>query len=126
MDQGNTGLEARYENAEKEIFARLAPMGHEIQDKVLKDPDLKTPAPAAKAEEASVPAYGSKEHYEDFESSLEGSATEAEVKGRVAAARGQAAHPIKAVKAPKKTPKARKATVSAGMGRDKSQDGPTR
>lgn len=126
VNQGNTGLEARYENAEKEIFARLAPMGEEIQDKVLKDPNLKTTPPAAQAEEASAPAYGSKEHYEGFESSLEGKATEVEVKGRVAAARGQAGHPAKAVKAPKKTPKARKATVSAGMGRDKSQDGPTR
>lgn len=126
VDQGNIGLEARYENAEKEIFARIAPMGQEIQNKVLKDPNLKTPAATGQAEEPSVPTYGSKEHYEDFESSLGGKATEAEVKGRVAAAKGQAVHPVKAVKAPKKTPKARKATASVGMGRDKSQAGPTR
>nr|WP_176704975.1 hypothetical protein [Arthrobacter sp.]AXV46591.1 hypothetical protein pA58H2_p45 [Arthrobacter sp.] len=126
VDQGNTGLEARYENAEKEIFMRLAPLGREIQGKVLNDPNLKTPDPAAKVGEPSIPAYGSTEHYEGFESSLEGKATEAEIKGRVAAARGQAAHPVKAVKAPKKTPKVRKATASAGMGRDKSPDGPSR
>lgn len=124
--RGNTGLEARYENAEKEVFARLAPMGREIQDKVLKDPRLKTASTTAKAEEASVPAYGSKEHYEGFESSLAGKATETEVKGRIAAARGQAVHPVKAVGAPSKTPKARKSTAGAGVGRAKSQDGPTR
>jgi hypothetical protein len=126
VDKGNAGLEARYEKAEQEIFARIAPMGQEIQVKVLKDPNLKVPAPSVNEEGSTVPAYGSKEHYEGFESSLEGKATEAEVKGRIAAARGQAVHPVKAVKAPKKTPKVRKVTASTGMGREKSQDGPTR
>jgi hypothetical protein len=70
--------------------------------------------------------FGSKEHYEDFESSLGGKATEAEIKGRVASARRQAVHLIKAVEAPQRTPNARKATASAGMGRDKPQKGPTR
>lgn len=79
-----------------------------------------------KAEEPAVPAYGFKEYYERFESSLEGKATETEVKGRVVAARGQAVHPTMAVKAPTKTPKTRKATVGPDMGKDQLQDSPTR
>ncbi|GAA1891891.1 hypothetical protein GCM10009715_41800 [Paeniglutamicibacter psychrophenolicus] len=126
VDQGNTGLEARYENAEKELFAWIAPLGREIQDNVLNDPNLKTPVLSEKDKEPTVPVYGSNEQYEGFKSSLEGKATQAEVKGRVAAARGQAIHPFKAVKAPEKTPTARKATAIAGKGRDKGQDGPTR
>lgn len=126
VEQGNTGLEARYENAEKELFARIAPMGQEIQDKVLKDPNLKTSPPAAKDEEPMVPTYGSKEHYVGLEASLQGTATQAEVKGRVAAAKGQAVHPSKAVKAPKKVPKPRKVISGVGAGRDKAPDGPAR
>lgn len=125
-DKGNTGLEARYENAEKELFARIAPMGEEIQDKVLQDPDTQKPAPGEKAEKPSVPAYGSKEHYGEFEASLQGTATDAQIKGRVAAAKSQATPPRAATEAPKKAPKARKASAGAGVGRERSQSGPSR
>lgn len=60
VDKGNTELEARNEDAEKELFAKIAPMDQEIQDKVLKDPNTKTPAPAVKDEKRSGPAYRSK------------------------------------------------------------------
>lgn len=126
VDKGNTGLEARYENAEQELFARIAPMGQEIRDKVLKDSTTKTPAPAAKAEKPSGPAYGSKEHYAAFETSLQGTATDAQIKGRVAAAKGQATPPRAAVEVPKKTPKARKASAGASIDRERSQSGPSR
>lgn len=126
VDKGNTGLEARYENAEKELFTRIAPMGQEIQDKVLKDPNTKTPAPAVKAEKPSVPAYGSAEHYAAFEAALQGTGTDAQIKGRVAAARGQATPPRAATEAPKNAPKARKASAGAGVGRERTQSGPSR
>ncbi|KAA0973373.1 hypothetical protein FQ154_18530 [Paeniglutamicibacter gangotriensis] len=126
VDKGNTGLEARYENAEKELFTRIAPMGQEIQDKVLQDPNTKTTAPAVKTEKPSVPAYGSAEHYAAFETSLQGTGTDAQIKGRVAAARGQATPPRAAVEVPKKAPKARKASAGAGVGRERTQSGPSR
>ncbi|RAX47302.1 hypothetical protein DQ353_19175 [Arthrobacter sp. AQ5-05] len=126
VDKGNTGLEARYENAEKELFARITPLGQEIQEKVLQDPNTQTSAPAGKAENPSTPAYGSQEHYEAFEASLQGTGTDAQIKGRVAAARGQATPPKAAVEAPKKAPKARKASAGAGVGRERSQSGPSR
>lgn len=126
VDRGNTGLEARYENAERELFARIAPMGQELQDKVLKDSSTKTPAPALKSEKPSAPTYGSKEHYAAFEASLQGTATDTQIKGRVAAARSQATPPRAAVEAPKTAPKARKASAGAGVGRERTQSGPTR
>ena len=103
VDQGNTGLAARYENAEKELFTRIAPMGQEIQDKVLNDPKTKTPSASVKsteADQATAPAYGSPEHYSAFETSLQGTASESEIKGRVAVAQGQATPPRAAVQAP--------------------------
>nr|WP_176705830.1 hypothetical protein [Arthrobacter sp.]AXV46419.1 hypothetical protein pA40H2_p64 [Arthrobacter sp.] len=129
VDQGNTGLAARYENAEKELFTRIAPMGQEIQDKVLNDPKTKTRSATVKSTEAdqsAVPTYGSPEHYSAFETSLQGTASEAEIKGRVAVARGQATPPRAAVQAPAKTPKARKSSAGVGAGRDRSNDGPSR
>nr|WP_176705484.1 hypothetical protein [Arthrobacter sp.] len=129
VEKGNTGLEARYEKAEKELFARIGPMGQDIEDKVLKDPNTKTHSASVKtsqAEQAPVPAYGSAEHYAAFEASLQGTGTDAQIKGRVAAARGQATPPRAAVQAPTKTPTARKARAGAGAGRSRSQDGPSR
>lgn len=120
--QGNIGLQARYENAEKEFFAKLAPMGKDIEDKVMADPASQASAPTPVAS----PAYGSKEHYEAFETSLKGTASETDIKGRVAAARGQATHPSAASKAPSKAPRARKANTAASMGREKSHEGPSR
>ncbi|WP_104140078.1 hypothetical protein [Arthrobacter sp. ZGTC131] len=122
-DRGNTGIEARYTNAEKELFARLAPMGRDIEDKVLKDPSTVT---AATSEQSTGPDYGSREHYESFATSLKGTASEQDIKGRVAAARGQAKYPSEAVQVPKNAPKACKPTAGAGAGRDKAQDGPAR
>lgn len=126
VDKGNTGLEARYEKAEKELFTRIAPMGQELQDKVLKDTNTKTPASAVKTEKPSGPTYGSAEHYGEFEASLQGTATDAQIKGRVAAAKSQATPPKAAVEAPTKAPKARKASAGAGVGRERSQSGPSR
>ncbi|WP_417221220.1 hypothetical protein [Arthrobacter sp.] len=126
--QGNTGLQGRYENAEKEFFARLAPMGKHIEDKVMADQPGPSSAPDAETAptQPTGPAYGSKEHYDGFESSLKGKASEADIKGRVAAARGQATHPNTAAKAPSKAPTARKANAGARVGREKAQDGPSR
>ncbi len=128
VEKGNTGLQGRYENAEKEFFDHLAPMGQDIENKVMADQPTK--APAAEAETAAPqptgPAYGSKEHYDGFGDSLKGKASDSDIKGRMAAARGQATHPNTAAKAPTKTPQARKANAGANVGREKSNDGPSR
>ncbi|MBM6622519.1 hypothetical protein JTF08_12950 [Micrococcaceae bacterium RIT802] len=126
--RGNTGLQDRYENAEKEFFARLAPMGKDIEDKVMADQRPQSSAQGAEAAPAQPtgPDYGSKEHYDVFEASLKDKASDTDVKARVAAAKGQAKHPSQAAKAPTKTPKARKASSGASVGREKSNDGPSR
>lgn len=126
--KGNTGLQDRYESVEKEFFARLAPMGHDIENKVMADHDTKKPEPAAETapEQQKGPSYGSMEHYDGFESSLKGKASDTDIKARVAAAKGQAKHPNQAAKAPGKAPKARKANAGANVGREKSNDGPSR
>lgn len=126
--KGNTGLQGRYENAEQEFFARLAPMGKDIEDKVMAErqssgPTAETETPPAQGER---PTYGSKEHYDGFKSSLLGKASATDIKARVAAAKGQAKHPSQAAKEPSKTPKARKANAGASVGREKSNDGPAR
>lgn len=131
VDKGNTALQARYEKAEKEFFARLAPMGRDIEDKVLRDPRDRAARPAGPAGpvpagKATEPAYGSAAHYRRFEESLQGTASEGEIKGRMAAARGQARHPGEAVKQPAKAPKARKAAAGTGVRRDRAQEGPAR
>lgn len=119
--KGNTGLQGRYENAEKEFFARLAPMGKDIEDKVFN----KSGIPAGAAESAGQ-VYGSAQHLQDFGNSLEGSASEQDVNGRLVAARNQARPAREAVKVPAKAPKARKASSATGAARDKVQDGPAR
>lgn len=124
----NIGLQDRYESAEKEFFARLAPIGKDIEDKVMADQDTKKPERTAEtaAEQPAGPSYGSKEHYDGFESSLKGAASDTDIKARVAAAKGQAKHPNQAAKAPTKAPKARKASTGASVGREKINDGPSR
>lgn len=126
--RGNTGLQGRYENEEKEFFARLSPVDKDIEDKVLADQHSKTPTPPAELVPAQPagPAYGSKEHYDGFESSLEGKASDTDIKSRVAAAKAQGTHPNRATKAPTKAPTARKATTGASIGREKHNDGPSR
>ncbi len=45
--KGNTGLQGRYENAEKEFFSRLALMGRDIEDKVMADRPTENSVPEA-------------------------------------------------------------------------------
>lgn len=45
--KGNAGLQDRYENADKEFYAHLAPMGKDIEAKGLADQPPKTAAPKA-------------------------------------------------------------------------------
>ncbi|MGP5220567.1 hypothetical protein [Arthrobacter rhombi] len=125
--KGNTGLQDRYESAEKEFFAHLAPLGRDIGTREVEGPESSAGVSADPPESAqhNAPVYGSKEHYEAFGNSLNGSASELDVRGRLAAARGQAVHPNEAVKATKKAPRGRKVNATAAMGRE-HVDGPTR
>ncbi|MGP5725396.1 hypothetical protein ACTXOR_06370 [Arthrobacter rhombi] len=127
-NEGSADLQSRYQDAEKELFGRLAPMGEDIENKVMADQPAKASAAKAEtaAEQPTGPAYGSKEHYEWLKNSLKGKASDTDVKARVAAAKGQAKHPNQAAKAPGQAPKARKANAGASMGREKSNDGPSR
>lgn len=126
VDKGNTGLETRYGDSEKELFDRIGAMGRDIESGVLKDNAENLRGQAADSETSSAAAYGSAEHTKEFANSLKGSANEEHIQGRVLAAADQGKHPRDAVKNPSKAPKARKANRGAGMGKDKSLGGPTR
>ncbi|NHW48693.1 hypothetical protein HAV21_17645 [Paenarthrobacter sp. MSM-2-10-13] len=118
--------EQRYERAEKELFARMEGVGREIENRVtgndsrmLKDQGLKT-------ETASQAGYGSAEHHKKFAESLTDSgASETQIRGRLAAARGEGTHPSAAVTTGKAT-KAKKSRTGAAVGAERSKGGLSR
>lgn len=125
VERGNTGLEARYGDSEKELFDRIGTLGRDIESHVLKDNAENRRGQAGEARASSAAAYGSAQHSQEFANSLKGSANEEHIQGRVLAATDQAKHPRDAVKNSIKTPKVRKANARAGIGKHKSFDGPS-
>lgn len=122
------GLEARYEAKEKELFDRIAGLGRDIENEVLKDhsdaPDV--PRDTAPAEAAPTVKYGSPKHRAEFATKLEGTGTPEEIKGRLIAATDQGKHPREAVRATTKKPKQPTKRPTTGVGRHSSKGGPTR
>jgi hypothetical protein len=122
-----TPMEQRYEQAEKELFARMESVGREIENRVpgndssrLKDQGLKT-------ESTSAADYGSAEHHEKFAESLVLSgANETQIRGRVAAARSEGTHPSAAVTMGKGAAQARKSRTGAVVGSERGKNGLTR
>ena len=120
-----TPVEQRYERAEKELFARMESVGHEIENRVtgnlsrrLKDQGLKT-------ESTSAADYGSAESHEAFAASLATTgANETQVRGRAAAERSEGTHPSAAVTIGKGATKAKKARAGAAVGAGRTKSGP--
>jgi hypothetical protein len=119
-------LEQRYERTEAELFARIVGMGRELENRVTGDDSARLKDQGEKTETGSAAAYGSAEHHEAFAASLAGTASEAQVAGRLAAARDQGTHPRTALAHGKNTPKARKTSSGATIGAQQAKNGPSR
>lgn len=119
--------EQRYERAEKELFARLDAVGREIENRVTGNDSSQLKDQALTAETASATGYGSAEHHAKFAESLEDTgANEAQIRGRLTAARSEGTHPSAAVTMGKGAAKARKTRAGAAVGAERSKSGPSR
>jgi hypothetical protein len=119
-------LEQRYARTEAELFARIEGMGRELENRVTGDDSVRAKDQGEKAEAGPAAAYGSAEHNEAFAASLAGTASQSQIAGRLAAARGEGTHPSAALTQPKGVAKARKTQAGAAMGAKRSKNGPSR
>ncbi|MDF2051049.1 hypothetical protein [Arthrobacter sp. Cr_A7] len=120
-------MEQRYERAEKELFARLEGVGREIENRVTGNDSSPLKDQALTAETASANGYGSAEHHAKFAESLEDTgANEAQIRGRLTAARSESTHPSAAVTMGKGAAKARKTRAGAAVGAERSKSGLSR
>lgn len=120
-------LEQRYEQAEKELFARLEGVGREIEYRVIGNDSGRLEARGSKAESTSAAEYGSAERQEAFAASLTTTgANENQVRGRVAAERSEGTHPATALIQGKGAAKARKSATGVGIGAERGKNGPSR
>ncbi|WP_353713583.1 hypothetical protein [Arthrobacter sp. K5] len=116
-------LEQRYERTEAELFARIEAMGREIENSVTGTNSQRPESEGAKTENGPAAEYGSEAHHQAFAASLAGTATDEQVKGRLAAARSEGTHPQEALAA-NAPAKARKASPGAALGAQKTKNGP--
>ena len=115
--------EQRYEQAEKELFARMDDVGREIESRVTGNDSSRLKDQGLKTESAAQASYGSAEHHQKFAESLAGTgANETQIRGRLAAARSEGTHPSAAVTTGKAT-KARKSRTGASVGAERSKNG---
>lgn len=120
-------MEQRYERAEKELFARLEGVGREIEDRVTGNDSSQLKDQALTAETAASASYGSAGHHAKFAESLEDTgANEAQIRGRLTAARSEGTHPSAAVTMGKGAAKARKTRAGAAAGAERSKGGLSR
>ena len=122
----NLPLEQRYERAEAELFARINGMGRELENRVTGDHSPQLKDQREKDPSGSGVEYGSADHHQAFAASLAGTATEKQVQGRLAAARNEGTHPATALIQGKDAAKARKTATGAGIGAERSKNGPSR
>ncbi|MFF2242758.1 hypothetical protein ACFVTM_01065 [Arthrobacter sp. NPDC058130] len=122
-----TPMEQRYEQAERELFARLESVGREIADRVTGNDSARLKDQGLKTESASAADYGSAEYHQKFAETLANTgATETQVRGRPAAARSEGTHPSAAVTKGKGVAKARKTRLGASQGAERTKSGPAR
>jgi hypothetical protein len=122
-----TPVDQRYERAEKELFARMEGLGREIENRVTGNDSSRLKDQGLKAESASAADYGSAEHHEEFAESLAiTGANETQIRGRLAAARSEGAHPSAAVTMGKGAAKARKSRTGAAARAERGKNGLTR
>lgn len=120
-------MEQRYERAEKELFARFEGVGREIEDRVTGNDSSSFKDQGLKAETASAAGYGSAEHHAKFAESLEQTgANEAQIRGRLTAARSEGTHPVAAAMQSKGAAKASKARKGAAVGAERGKGGLSR
>lgn len=118
--------EQRYEQAEKELFARVEGIGREIENRVTGNDSSRLKDQGLKTETAASATYGSAERHQKFAESLtDTGANETQIRGRLAAARSEGTHPSAAVTTGKAT-KARKSRPGAAVGAERSKNGPSR
>ncbi|MDD1478552.1 hypothetical protein [Arthrobacter sp. H16F315] len=129
---GFTGSErapvgARYERAEKELFARMEGLGREIENRVAGSDSSRLKDQALDAASTPDADYGSAEHHEKFAESLANTgANETQIRGRLAAARSEGTHPSAAVTTGKGAAKARKTSTGAAVGSERGKNGLSR
>ncbi len=122
-----TPMEQRYERAEKELFTRLGSIGREIEDRVTGNDSSRLKVQGLKAESASAAGYGSADHLGKFADSLENTgANEAQIRGRLVAARSEGTHPSAAVSMGKDATKARKSRRGASVSAERVKSGLSR
>ncbi|MBO1269477.1 hypothetical protein [Arthrobacter cavernae] len=119
-------LEQRYERTEAELFARIEGMGRELENRVTGDDSKRLKDQGEKAVASSAAEYGSADHHQAFAASLAGTASENQVQGRLAAARGEGTHPSTALTQGKAAAKARKTRGGAGVAPERTKSGPSR
>lgn len=117
-------LEQRYEQAEKELFARLERVGREIEIRLTGNDSSPLNDQGLNAESTSASNYASVERQQAFAASLAGTATEKQIQGRLAAARSEGTHPAMALTQGKGVAKARK--TRAGASAERTKNGPSR
>ena len=122
-----SSVEQRYEQAEKELFARMEDLGREIENRVTGTDSGRLKDQGLKAESTSAADYGSAERQEAFAESLKTTgASERQVRGRIAAERSEGTHPSAALIAGKGAAKARKSRTGAGVGSERAKNGMSR
>ncbi|GAC1502158.1 MAG: hypothetical protein NVS2B15_24660 [Pseudarthrobacter sp.] len=120
-------MEQRYERAEKELFTRLEGVGREIENRVTGNDSGRLKDQGLTAETASTDRYGTADHHGKFAESLENSgANEAQVRGRLAAARSEGTHPSAAVTTGNGAAKARKTRTGPAVGAARAKNGLSR
>lgn len=120
-------MEQRYEQAGQQVFTRMESVGREIEDSVTGDGSSRVKDQGLKAENTSAAGYGSAEHLGKFADSLESTgANEAQIRGRLIAARSEGAHPRSALAVGRGAAKARKAGAGSTLGASRTKSGPAR
>ena len=119
-----TPMEQRYEQAEKELYTRMESIGREIENRVAGNDSSRLKDHGLKTESASAAGYGSVHHLGKFAGSLENTgANEAQIRGRLVAARSEGTHPSAAVTMNKSATKARKSRSGASVGAQRGKGG---
>jgi hypothetical protein len=120
-------VKQRYEQAEKELFARLESVGREIENRVTGNDGSRLKDQGLKTESTPAAGYGSAAHHDKFAVSLENTgANDTQIRGRLAASRSEGTHPSAAVSMGKGAAKARKSRSGAAMGAERGKGGPSR
>ena len=104
--------------------SRMESVGREIENRVTGNDSSRLTDQGLKAESASAAGYGSAEHLGKFADSLENTgANEAQIRGRLVAARSEGTHPSAAVTMGKAAAKARKTRTGASVGAERGKSG---